>query len=703
MSSRARKRGRQKKSLAFHIGTGIVAAVLAILSIGVVAGYGLVSSWLTDLPDYTAVDAFNMPQKTRIYAADGQTLLAELFLEDREPVTIDQVCDDLKNATVATEDERFYEHEGVDVAGILRALVVNFTSGGTREGASTITQQFVRNTLLIDEMSDISVKRKVREAYIALQIEKIYNKDEILMMYLNTINYGDGAYGVESAARHYYSKHASELTLDEAALIAGIPQSPTNNNPKTNPENALARRNLVLDRMLSNGYINQEQHDAAQAMPLTLVPSEQNLHEDGIYAYPYFTTWVRKLLLEDYSTDQVFKGGMTVYTTLDVAKQQAAEDAAAAKLRWMDDDVEVSITSIDPDTGYVVALVGGRDYYQDQFNLATQAQRQAGSCFKMFTLVAAIEHGISPSTLVNCASPITFDDWRVENYGGATYGTMTIQSATQISSNTAYARLIHLLGPEAAVDVATRMGVRSPLEAVPSITLGSQGVNTLDMASAYGTLATGGIYHAPKFITKIVASDGTVLYDAATDMEGVQAISPETAHAAVEVLKTVVTGGTATSAQLYGQVSAGKTGTSQNYRDSMYCGITPQLSTAVWIGSRSDRPVPDNMGGSNCCPVWRNYMSAALEGMPYENFPTAPDPTYDPSAAAELNEGGFTSETRVYTPPVVQQEEEEEEEAPAAEEPAATPEPAPAPAPAPEPAPAAEESGGGDGGEAPAT
>lgn len=644
MTSLARRRQRQKKSVAFHVGFGIIITMVVILSVGAVAAYGLVTSWLQDLPDYTSVDAFNMARKTRIYAADGTTLLAELYLEDRDPVGWDEIAQDLKDATVATEDERFYEHDGVDIAGIARALIVNLVSGSTQEGASTITQQFVRNTLLLDEMNEMSIKRKVREAYIALQIEKMYTKDEILLMYLNTINYGDGAYGVEAAARHYFSKHASELSLAESALIAGIPQSPTNNNPKNYPEAAIERRNLVLNRMLTNGFISQEEYDGAVATPLELNPAPEN-SSDGIYAYPYFTSWVRKVLLDEYSTDEVFKGGLTVYTTLDIPKQNAAEQACWDKLAWLEDDVEISLTSIDPDTGYVVALVGGRDYYSDQFNLATQAQRQAGSCFKTFTLVGSIEAGISPQTIVNCSSPLQFGNWRVENYGGASYGSMSIQSATQISSNTGYARIINKIGAPAVVDVAQRMGIMTPLEAVPSITLGSQGVNTLEMASAYGTLATGGIYHAPKFITKIINSDGEVIYDALQDMAGEQRISPEVAHAAVEVLKTVVTSGTATSAQLYGQVSAGKTGTSQNYRDSMYCGITPQLSTSVWIGSRTDRAIDDNMGGSNCCPVWREYMTMALEGMPTERFPTAPDPEYSDEAAEGLNEGGWTNET----------------------------------------------------------
>ncbi len=627
MSSSSRRRSRQQHGRGFRFVIGTITALLAIMALGTAVASALVGNWIKDVPDYTDIDIYSESQITRIYASDGTTLLAELYLEDREPVDSASISDYVKSATVAVEDERFYEHDGVDVTGVIRAMLVNLASGGTEEGASTITMQLVRNTLLIDQMNDITLERKVKEAYLALEVEQIYSKDEILTMYLNTVNYGDGAYGIEAAANHYFNKSASDLTLAEAALLAGIPQSPTYNNPKNYPDTALARRNVVLDRMLSNGMITQEEYDEAASSPLGLDPEPEN-SSDGIYLYPYFTSWVRQLPLEDYSSEVVYSGGLTVYTTLDVDKQEAAEAACNDKLATMEDDVEASLTSIDPDNGYVVALVGGRDYYADQFNLATQAERQAGSCFKVFTLVAAIEEGISPQTRISCSSPVTIDGWEVENYGGASYSARTIQQATQISSNTAFARLISEIGADKVVDVAERMGITSSLEAVPSITLGTQGVNTLQMASAFATLASGGVYHEPKFITQIISREGDVVYDASEDLEGEQVLTPEVAHATTEVLESVVTSGTATSAQLSNQVSAGKTGTSQNYRDSMYCGYTPQLSTSVWIGSREERAISDNMGGSNCCPVWKQYMTAALAGVEEEDFPDADDPPY---------------------------------------------------------------------------
>ncbi|MBR3689931.1 MAG: transglycosylase domain-containing protein, partial [Eggerthellaceae bacterium] len=299
-------------------GKAIVLAVFGVLAAVAVAGvvgvFALCSSWLQDLPDYQSADAYNTAQPTRVYASDGTTLLAEFELEQRDPVTLDQISPLVLKGTVATEDERFYDHNGVDLMGVARAAVNNIL-GGELEGASTITQQFVRNTVLSGEMNEISFKRKVREMYIALKLEEQYSKDEILLMYLNTINYGSGAYGIEAAAKRYYSKSAMDLTLNEAATLIGIPQSPTYNNPIDNPENCLARRNVVLQRMLSNGVITQEEFDAASAEPIALNPTVPST--TGIVAYPYFTSYVRNQLSDAngryaYSTAEIFKGGLTV-------------------------------------------------------------------------------------------------------------------------------------------------------------------------------------------------------------------------------------------------------------------------------------------------------------------------------------------------------------------------------------------------------
>ena len=348
-----------------------------------------------------------------VYASDGTTVLAEFQLEFREPVAIDQISDYVLKGTVATEDERFYSHGGVDLWGIARALVNNIM-GGQLEGASTITQQFVRNTILSDEMNDITLARKVREAYISMKLEEKYTKDEILLMYLNTINYGSGAYGIEAASQRYFSKSAKDLTLVEAATLIGIPQSPTYNNPIDNMDQCTKRRNVVLERMVSNGVISREEADAAKQEPIVLNVHEQS--QNGILAYDYFTAYVRDQLTSAsgkyaYSRDEIFKGGLSVYTTLDVDVQKAAEAAAHEKESEIGEPFEVSMVAIDPDNGFIRAMVGGKDFQQTQVNMATGTGgtgRQAGSSFKTFTLAAAIEEGIDPELLVDAGREVEF-------------------------------------------------------------------------------------------------------------------------------------------------------------------------------------------------------------------------------------------------------------------------------------------------------
>ena len=422
----------------------------------------------------------------------------------------------------------------------------------------------------------------------------------------------------------------------------GIPQSPTYNNPIDNPDNCLARRNVVLDRMLSNGCIGQDEYEAAKAEPLVLNPTEPT--SDGIQKYPYFTSYVRYLLTDPegpykYSKDEVFKGGLKVVTTLDVNMQEAAEVAAANKEAEANnyvegDPFEVSMVAIDPDNGYVKALVGGRDYYTSQVNLATGlggSGRQAGSSFKTFTLVAALEAGISPDTMIDCSTTVEFPGWKVSNIGHHDYGTRSLARAFAVSSNTGFARLIMSLGPEKVVEVAHRMGITSDLNAVGSLTLGSESVTPMEMADAYATIANGGTHYDPECILRIEDRKGNVLVDN-SDPVGETALSPEIAHAASEVMKGVIESydGTAPDAALAsGQTAGGKTGTTDDYKDRWFCGITPQLSVAIWIGDRRDyvdaTPIPSFI---TCASAFADFLNAALAGQPLEDFPQAGDPPY---------------------------------------------------------------------------
>lgn len=631
-----RRKQRQKRTHA--VPWGIVVALVSVCFTGYCGVQGVLhitDEWTRDLPSVHDSEAFAYSDKTRIYANDKTTLLAEFYLQDQEPVTIDQVCDYVVRGTVATEDERFYQHDGVDLRGIARALVNNLR-GGNLEGASTITQQLVRNTLLSNEANEISLKRKVREAQLALDMEKAYSKDEILMMYLNTINYGDGCYGIEAAAQHYFQKSALDLTLAEAATLIGIPQSPTYNNPVAYPDNCKKRRNVVLDRMLSNSIITVEEHDAAQAEELVLnvAPAKS---ADGIYAFPYFTSYVRHELLNMLSYEQVFDGGLTIYTTIDPTLQGYAEDAAQAAYDSMadsgDGDVKLSLTCIDPNTGYVLAMIGGRDYNENEFNLATDAKRQAGSSFKAFTLTAAIEQGIDPLSKLDCSASYEYNGWEVANSGNADYGTRTLEGATWVSSNTGFARLVtdpDGVSPASVVDMAKRLGVTGTTEegygAYPAITLGVAQTNTLHMASAYGTFAANGMHYEDSCITQILDKDGAAIYDN-TDPKGEQVITHEVSYAVTRVLEGVLTQGTARGYTLSsGQVAAGKTGTSDKSRDLWFCGYTPQLSCAVWTGADPEREM---WGASWSRLAWKTFMDKALAGQELQEFDTAEAPKYD--------------------------------------------------------------------------
>lgn len=605
---------------------------------GVKGALRVMDGWCDDLPSIEDTDFTNHARESVMYAADGSTVLAEFQLEKRDPVESDQVSDLVKQATVDTEDVRFYQHGGVDLPGIARAFVNNL-AGGSLEGASTITQQLVRNTVLTQEANEISIERKVREAQLAMDLEKQYSKDELLMMYLNTVNYGDGCYGIQAAAQNYFQTDAVDLTLTQAATLAGIPQSPTFLNPKTYPDAALERRNLVLERMLSAGDITQEQCDAAQAEPLNLDPAPE-VPEDGICAYPYFTSYVRNLLMEEdnpfgCSYANLFEGGLTIRTTLNPSLQDDAEAACDAQRARMSGDLDASLVAINPATGYVEAMVGGGDYDISQVNIATGTGgggRQAGSTFKAFTLAAAIEKGISPQTRIDCSSPMTKDvdgkEQTFENFDNIDYGVRTIQSATAVSANTGYLRLSEEIGQAATTEMAERLGVESPMNTVYTTTLGVASVTPLDMASAYATLASGGTKREPVVITEIEDKDGNIIYKA--DDTSKRVISEEVAGATTNVLRQVfeASDGTAQTAKLdNGQPVAGKTGTSTDFADHWLVGYTPSLSVATWIGNPAGSIATDTQ--LNCNALWKDFMDRACTGKAVEQFPETKAPSYN--------------------------------------------------------------------------
>ncbi|MCI9130170.1 MAG: penicillin-binding protein [Eggerthellaceae bacterium] len=637
MASRAVKgRYHVKKKTGKAIVLSVLAVILAVIAAFSFGAIALANSWLEDLPDYSETDKFATSSTSVVYASDGETVLAEFQLENREPVELDQVSQYVKDATVATEDERFYEHNGVDLMGTVRAMVNNLM-GRSREGGSSITQQLVRNTVLSEEMQEISFKRKIREMALATKVEEMYDKDDILLMYLNTINYGSGSYGIQAAAERYYSKDAADLTLSEAATLVGIPQSPTYNNPIDHIENCTARRNTVLSRMESNGYITAEEAQAAKDEPITLNPTENSL--TGITAYPYFTSYVRNQLMNQngkyaFSTADLFEGGLKIVTTLDVNDQQAAEAAAAEKEEEVGEPFEVAMCAIDPDNGYIKAMVGGHDYDNQQVNMATGeggSGRQVGSTFKAFTYVAALEAGIDPETLIDAGYSVKLDGANeVFNVNKMNFGTRPIESALAVSSNTAFMRLIMSVGVENVRDVAQRMGITSNIQNVAGITLGIDSLTPLEMADAYATLANGGIHYDPECIISVTDASGRVIVDNSAP-EGERVLSPEIACAAVEGLQGVVENGTGKEALIdSAQPMAGKTGTTDDKKDSWFVGITPQLSVAIWLGERA--PSYDQ---ASRIPSWASaastfayFMNRVMEWTDIEQFPTADKPKY---------------------------------------------------------------------------
>lgn len=568
-----------------------------------------------------------------VYAADGSVLAQWHAEEDRVAVGLDEVTDDLINAVIAIEDERFFQHRGVDLRAIARALVADLESGEASQGASTITQQYIKNVILTPE---VSIDRKIEEATLAIRLEESLTKEEILERYLNTVYLGDGAYGVGAASAHYFNKHVSDLTLGESALIAALIQNPSRTDPFKNSDAALERRRIVLAKMAELGWITDEVATAADAEPLALAPPRPPEQA----RYPYFTEEVKRMLLDDPAlgatpTDRynmVFRGGLRINTTLDPVSQESAE--AAIEQVMPDDGPSAAAVLIEPGTGYVRALVGGSDFYGDdsfaQFNLATQGKRQPGSAFKPFVLAAALESGLSLNSVFAGGASVTINTnsgpWLVENYEGSNFPQMSVAEATVFSVNVVYAQMVDAVGPDKVVELAAAAGIRTPLEPFHAIALGAQEVSVLEMASAYSTFAADGTHIDPIFVTSIETEDGVNLYQPVPVVT--QAMSPDVARQVTAALTEVVRRGTAQNAQI-GRPLAGKTGTSQAHRDAWFVGYTPALAAAVWVGfpeaTISMEPPTTSInvvGGSYPAQIFRAFAAEALAGTGFGAMPT---------------------------------------------------------------------------------
>jgi 1A family penicillin-binding protein len=587
-----------------------------------------------------------LAQTSRIYDSRGQLITSLHAEENRRIVSIEHIPENVQDAVVAIEDQRFWTHRGIDLKAMLRATYVNLTTGGIQEGGSTITQQYVRNAFSYVGREQ-TIARKIREASLAWELEKEHSKEWILEQYLNTVYFGEGAYGIQLAARTFFSKPAPELDLSEAALLAGMIAGPERWDPIKRPERALARRDLVLGRMRDLGMISEEEKQRAQGDSLGLRP----LLPQERYAAPYFVDLVKHTILTDERFGDtytqrynfLFKGGLRIYTTVDLGMQHAAEQAVAGVLSQPADPYG-ALTAIDPRTGAIKAMVGGRDYYarpkDDPFskvNLATGGTtgRQAGSAFKPFALVTALENGILPSETYPAPSSIVMDDppcgspsdpWSVQNYEGQSFGgSISVEQATISSVNVVYAQLIRDLHPKRVVEVAHRMGIRSHLRPYCSAVLGANEVSTLEMSSAYGTLAAGGYRHPPFAIERIEDALGNVIFETST--VGRRAIDPDVAWTATQILGKVLTDGTGTGAYI-GRPAAGKTGTAQEWRDAWFVGFIPQLTAAVWVGFPQGQismvaprvRIAHVTGGSFPAQIWKAFMLALKDRIPVRGF-----------------------------------------------------------------------------------
>jgi penicillin-binding protein 1A len=582
-----------------------------------------------------------------VYAADGSVLGSIPAEQNRQPVALDQMSPLLAQATVAIEDKRFYSHSGVDYEGIIRAAVKNLQEGEIVQGGSTLTQQLVRNLYI---GRDVSWERKTKEACLALKLEdeglpklwgsmpagltpeeaKRWRKDRILETYLNQVYFGAHAYGAEAAAQTYFSKHAANLNLAEAALIAGLPQAPSIFDPFQSPEQALARRNDVLAAMRDADYISESAYQAAVAQPVALDRGQ-------IYTRirePFFFSYVRELLIDEYGATAVRGGGLKVYTTINPRYQKIAIDSMKTVLNQRGDPAS-AVVSINPDNGAIramTAVVPGKK--EIQFNLAAQGRRQSGSSFKTFVLTEAIRQGINPYTTRYLSAPFHWqpdpnsEPWDVATYSHSYIGAVPIATATLSSDNTVFARLTLDVGPDNVVRVAKQMGIETELLPVASIGLGSNAVSVLEMASAYATLAAGGVHSEPMAIRKVVLADGTVDREAGWGVsKRKRVMSDGVAYEVTRILQNNISGGTGTGAAYGDPAAAGKTGTTDNSADAWFAGYTPKASTVVWVGYPNAQISMTSVhgitvtGGSFPASIWRLFMLRALRGLPTPGWP----------------------------------------------------------------------------------
>ncbi|MEG4046314.1 MULTISPECIES: transglycosylase domain-containing protein [unclassified Microcoleus] len=600
---------------------------MTMLASSVVAG-GLVGLAISfrNLPDVRILQTYSPTETTHIYDINGKPLASIHDEANRDVVPLDQISPNLKRAVLAIEDSNFFTHKGINPGGIARALIVNLEKGRTVEGGSTMTMQLVKN-LFLSPQSKFS--RKVAEAVMSIRLEQILNKDQILQLYLNQIYLGHNLYGVETASRSYFNKSASNLTLSEAAMLAGLISAPEEYSPFVNYKLAKERQTLVLGRMKDLKWITPAQETAARQEKIKL----GKITSFGGSQVPYVTQAVVQELTRRFGRDAVVKGGMRVQTTIDLKMQRIAEETVKAwhnrlyyqGLFYDREEGQIALAAVDPRTHFVKAMVGGVDYEKSQFNRAIQARRQPGSSFKPFIYYAAFASGKYGPDSVVYDSPVGYRDgdgyYYPQNYGGGFSGAVSIRRALEVSLNIPAVKLGQEVGLNKVIEICRVLGIRSPMEPVISLPLGAVDLTPLEMAGAFATFANNGWHSDTTFIVQVTDSSGNVLLDNTPKPKLV--LNSWAAASVNSALQGVISSGTARAAQL-GRPAAGKTGTTSSERDIWFVGYVPQLSVAVWMGNDNYRPMSYGAtGGTIVAPVWRDFMSQALEGVPAESFKPA--------------------------------------------------------------------------------
>jgi penicillin-binding protein 1A len=599
----------------------------AVAAVAVFAGVAVWRELTMDLPPVEELLDYRPPAATRVYAADG-TQIGEFYVERRYLMPIAEVPDHVKLAFLASEDAEFYKHRGVNPASIARALIANLQRGEVVQGASTITQQVVKQLLLSPERT---LERKIKELILAIELESKLSKDDILYLYLNHIYFGAGTYGLSAAAQTLFGKEVGQLSLAEAALLAGLPQAPSRYDPLRRPYAAIDRQHYVLDRMAAVGFITVKEREAALAQQLWF----QNAKVPTYVAAPWYVEHVRRLLEEQFGPEFADLG-LHVKTAVDLHLQSEAEETLSEGLRKIErrlgvhsDDpnaarVEGALIAIDPASGQVKALVGGIDFQRSQFNRAVLARRQPGSAFKPLIYAAAIDHGYTAATIVQDA-PISLPDgrrgyWSPKNFENKYMGAVPLRTALANSLNTVSVRLAMSVGLDTLRSYLRLFGFSVPFPRNYSLALGSSEVTPFELARAYGVFATLGRKFEPVFITAIEDANGDPVDFPGSEPHFEAAMNPATAYIVTRMLESVVESGTGREARKLGRPAAGKTGTTNDSKDAWFVGYTPELLTTVWLGFDANRALGSYTGGRAAAPIWTAFMQRALDGQPERDF-----------------------------------------------------------------------------------